>query len=108
MLAVGALRPTNTWDYPTHVLLGLAALALNAWWRGDFQTWQRIEGWAVRSLAFVGLGLLLFYPYITHYATAYTSLEIWKGDRTPLGIYFLLHGRFSCRLCSSSCAKADG
>ncbi|MCS6963105.1 MAG: DUF2298 domain-containing protein [Thermoflexus sp.] len=93
-LVVGALRPTNTWDYPTHVLLGLAALTLNAWRRRDLQTWRGIEGWAARGLAFVGLGLLFFYPYIAHYATAYTSFELWKGDRTPLGTYFLLHGLF--------------
>ncbi len=91
---VGALRPTNTWDYPTHILLGLTALTLNAWTRGDFQGWKGIEGWMARCLAFVGLGALLFYPYLAHYATAYTSFELWKGDRTPLDTYLLLHGLF--------------
>ncbi|WP_322802663.1 DUF2298 domain-containing protein [Thermoflexus sp.] len=93
-LLVGALRPTNTWDYPTHILLGLVALTLNAWERRDFRSWTGIEGWMVRCLAFVGWGILFFYPYLAHYATAYTSFELWKGDRTPLGTYLLLHGLF--------------
>ena len=93
-LVVGALRPTNTWDYPTHLLLGLAALTLNAWTRGDLRTGSGIEGWLVRCAAFVGVGVLLFYPYLAHYATAYTAVELWKGDRTPLDIYLLLHGLF--------------
>lgn len=93
-LTVGALRPTNTWDYPTHLLLGLAALTLNAWERQDFRSGPGIEGWLVRCAAFVGLGMLFFAPYLAHYATAYTAFELWKGDRTPLDIYFLLHGLF--------------
>ncbi len=91
---VGALRPTNTWDYPTHLLLGLAALTLNAWARRDFRTWRGIEGWMARCAAFVGLGVLFFLPYLAHYATAYTAFEEWKGDRTPLFTYLLLHGLF--------------
>ncbi len=93
-LLVGALRPTNTWDYPTHLLLGLAALTLNAWGRGDFRSWRGMEGWIARCAAFVGLGVLFFLPYLAHYATAYTSFEWWKGDRTPLDTYLLLHGLF--------------
>lgn len=93
-LMVGALRPTNTWDYPTHLLLGLVALTLNAWRRKDLQSWRGTEGWIARGIAFAGLGVLFFYPYLAHYATAYTSFEMWKGDRTPLDTYLLLHGLF--------------
>ncbi|WP_352428207.1 DUF2298 domain-containing protein [Thermoflexus sp.] len=93
-LVVGALRPTNTWDYPTHLLLGLTALTLNALWRRDLRTWPGVEGWLARSGAFIALGILFFVPYIAHYATAYTSFEIWKSDRTPLDTYLLLHGLF--------------
>jgi YYY domain-containing protein len=32
-LVIGALRPTNTWDYPTYLLLGVVALGLGAWRR---------------------------------------------------------------------------
>jgi YYY domain-containing protein len=30
-LVIGALRATNTWDYPTYLVLGLMALGLGAW-----------------------------------------------------------------------------
>ncbi|MEJ2149431.1 MAG: DUF2298 domain-containing protein [Chloroflexota bacterium] len=45
-LAIGALRPTNTWDWPTYLLIGMAATILaTAYRRGDMK--------AVRAL---GLG----------------------------------------------------
>jgi YYY domain-containing protein len=30
-LVIGALRATNTWDYPTYLVLGLVALGMGAW-----------------------------------------------------------------------------
>jgi YYY domain-containing protein len=37
-LVIGALRATNTWDYPTYLVLGLIALGLGVW------QWQRSRG----------------------------------------------------------------
>ena len=42
----------------------------------------------------MGLSILAFRPYIEHYATAYSSVELWKGPRTPLQPYILIHGIF--------------
>jgi YYY domain-containing protein len=42
----------------------------------------------------MGLSILAFRPYIEHYATAYSSVELWKGARTPLQPYILIHGIF--------------
>jgi YYY domain-containing protein len=33
-LTIGALRATNTWDYPTYLVLGLVAFGVGAWQRG--------------------------------------------------------------------------
>jgi len=38
-LTCGALLAANTWDYPTYVGLGLAAIALRARWRLASQGW---------------------------------------------------------------------
>jgi YYY domain-containing protein len=42
----------------------------------------------------MGLSILAFRPYIEHYATAYSSVELWKGPRTTLQPYILIHGIF--------------
>lgn len=94
-LVIGALRPTNTWDYPTYLVLGVAALAL-----GAFRSWKsarfpaKSEVWALawRVLSLVGLTVLLYLPYIRHYVAGYTSFEVWSGSRTPFNIYLWIHG----------------
>ena len=47
-LAIGALRPTNTWDFPTYLILGLAALAYGLW-RYLPVTAQTFSGWRLLS-----------------------------------------------------------
>ncbi|MBU0704644.1 MAG: hypothetical protein KKC18_12355, partial [Chloroflexi bacterium] len=47
---------------------------------------------AWRSILFIGLTVLLYLPYIQHYATGYASFEKWNGSRTPVGIYLWIHG----------------
>ena len=106
-LVIGALRPTNTWDYPTYLLLGVAALALGGW----RPAWQRTRGtgdpegagqpspfsatlkeFAWRAILLVGLTILLYLPYIRHFVAGYTSFDVWQGSRTPAKIYLWIHG----------------
>ncbi|HID86799.1 MAG TPA: hypothetical protein EYP55_05395, partial [Anaerolineae bacterium] len=93
-LVLGALRPTNTWDYPTYLLIALGALAIR-----EVQRRGRVDRaglWAVawRFGLIVVLSALLFWPYQARYAAAYTSLELWKGARTKLMDYLVVHGFF--------------
>jgi YYY domain-containing protein len=121
-LVIGALYPTNTWDYPTYLVLGVVGLALGIWRRqaegqtrgqGDKETERQGEGetgghsqfairnspFAIRLGAFawraallVGLSVLLYLPYLQHYVRGYSSAEIWHGSRTPFDIYLWIHG----------------
>lgn len=113
-LAVGALRVTNTWDYPT--LLGLMSLSLliNLFRAAPATPPEQPEegtSRAPRLLPFPYLKLLtpvllfvaaelFFLPFTREYATAYTSFGLWKGTRTPLGIYLVMHGQFLFPLCA--------
>jgi len=36
--------------------------------------------------------VVLYLPYIQHYAAGYTSVERWHGSHTPLDIYLWIHG----------------
>jgi YYY domain-containing protein len=100
-LVVGSLRPTNTWDYYSYLILGIAALIVGAWeaWRakrrcsldvGGMSVWLYVRWLLLRVALLIGLSYLLFLPYIRHYS-GYSSLERWDGGRTPAGIYLWIH-----------------
>ena len=92
-LVLGALRATNTWDYPSYLLLTVASLALWYWRR---QRGQKGWGWlwplAGYGVAVVVGSSLLFWPYLNHYATAYAGLALWKGARTGWRDYLVRYG----------------
>jgi YYY domain-containing protein len=96
-LVIGALRATNTWDYPTYLVLGLAGLALGVltsdrWWAMGAEGRRRLKIFAWRAAVLIGLSFVLFWPYIQHYATGYNSIELWRGQYTPVTVYLLIHG----------------
>ncbi|HET92369.1 MAG TPA: hypothetical protein ENN99_16765 [Chloroflexi bacterium] len=92
-LVIGALWPTNTWDYPTYLVVSLAALvvavASQARVRGS-----DLEGATWRALALIILTRLLYQPYFHHYAAGYSSVKRWEDGQTPLTIYLWIHGLF--------------
>jgi YYY domain-containing protein len=97
-LATGSLWATNSWNYPIALGLALVGLALAGWrllsqstglkdWRG----WIHI---AILAGLLVALSIWLFQPYYQWYGAGYTAVDAWKGSRTPLDAYFLIHGLF--------------
>lgn len=93
-LTIGMLRATNTWDWPTFMVLGVAGLGF-AWWL----SWQRVTRRSlidaiVRIGGFVALSFAFAMPYTTWYAATYGNVLQWQGGKTPLWAYFDLHGVF--------------
>ncbi|HNR96236.1 MAG TPA: DUF2298 domain-containing protein [Anaerolineae bacterium] len=104
-LVVGALRPINSWDYPTYLLVAGVALLLR-----EQELRKRIDLgllWTVgvKSLIVLGLSFVLYQPFLSRYATAYTSFERWKGARTGLGNYLGIHGLFLFVLITWMCIE---
>lgn len=93
-LTTGALWPINTWDFPTYSVLIIAALCCREYMRRGRVDLSGL--WAVvwRTALIVIIGRLLFLPFHQNYASAYFSAELWKGSRTPLWAYLLIHGFF--------------
>jgi YYY domain-containing protein len=93
-LSLGVLWPTNTWDFPTYLLLaGVALLLVEVSRRG----WLNAEawGWAIgRALLVAVLAYAFFFPFHANYARAYSSIRLWDGSRTPLDAYLTIHGFF--------------
>ena len=100
-LAAGALRATNTWDYPTY--LGLMSVSF---WIAlflqptDVRQPKRFPYYKLLMPLFLFIGAeLLFRPFVQNYAVAYTTFERWRGTQTSLGPFLVMHGQFLFPLC---------
>ncbi len=102
-LVIGALRPTNTWDFYTYIVLASLALFYSILrhykprLKLNLEKSELVErlGAALGAvLLLILLALLLYQPFTHWFGQGYTSLEIWKGDRTPLSSYLTHWGLF--------------
>jgi YYY domain-containing protein len=92
-LLLGALRPTNSWDFPAYWGLGALALVFGAWLRERLPWRSALE--ALFGLAVVfGLAWILYSPFSRWFGQAYTAVGLWEGGRTPLNAYLTVHGIF--------------
>ncbi|MGD2148645.1 MAG: DUF2298 domain-containing protein, partial [Anaerolineae bacterium] len=111
-LVIGALRPTNTWDYPTYLLLGLFSLGIGAWQtrpKAGVDTGRanlgvsvsttprrrpyiaRIKSFALPAVALTALTVVLYLPYVRYYVAGYSSFQLWDGGKTPVDLYLWIH-----------------
>ena len=118
--AVGALRPTNTWDFPTYLVLALVALlyiffryrdSFSGGWL-DYRFFKNRWIKLVCILAVFGvLTLYLYYPFSAWYGAGYTSAQLWDGSRTPFWSYMTHWGYLPVlhhRLADSGDDRLDG
>ena len=92
--AIGALRAINTWDLPTYLAVIASALVIGEYARRQTIGLSVILGAGWRLAAIVVLSSLLYQPFISHLATAYTSVEPWLDRRTQMVDYLTVHGIF--------------
>lgn len=91
-LALGALYPTNTWDWPTYLVLSLGALGLAHFIRRKRFDTTTLVGMIWRGLILTVASAVLFLPYLCNYRTPYSSPSLWAGSRTPIWAYLDIHG----------------
>ena len=89
-LAVGALRPTNTWDQYTYLILAAVALFYSAaragWSRGAVRALFR---GVLLAAILAALSVLLYKPFDTWFAQAYNAVQPWEGAKTNLPSYLV-------------------
>jgi YYY domain-containing protein len=108
-LAIGAMRTTNTWDVPPHLLIVFGALVI-----GEVQRLGGLSPRAVFSVAWqCGLVFLLswsvlYQPFWASYGSFYNSIALWEGTRTRLGAYLVAHGLFLFAIVSYLFARVIG
>lgn len=99
-LVIGSLKPTNTWDFYTYLVFGLAGLfyVLARYARTDHLL-SAVPGWIKRLLLALGvvglvtgMALILYQPFTKWFGQAYSSVNAWTGMRTPLITYLVQWG----------------
>ncbi len=103
-LAIGALRPTNTWDLPTYLVLGIIALIYAGWKYVDPTNWNlKIAGskdllkgaWiALSILILIAFTFVFYLPFSESYVQAYGEINEWTGTHTPSNSYWVHWGIF--------------
>ena len=93
-VVLGALPPTNTWDFPVYWLLGVLAVGYAEWLRSD----KRDVWMALRALLSAGIllgaGRLLYLPYHQAYGQGYMNVDLWEGSLTNVKDYLYVFGLF--------------
>jgi YYY domain-containing protein len=91
-LIFGSFRAANTWDFPTFLGLGVLVILWTVWRDRTGSLRRTLLVGAAYALAFVGLAVALYWPFAMWFKTAYVSLELWTGRRTPLIDYLFVFG----------------
>ena len=92
-IAVGALRLLNTWDYPTYLLFGAAAVALGEFLAHGGLSFITLLRVGVKSLLVFAIGYVVFLPYHLNYETFFSSIER-TTNTTPLWQFLAISGLF--------------
>ena len=93
-LTIGALRATNTADYPTYVGVAIVALAFGTWPAESLKekdTWFRV---IMRVGLLLGSAIILFSPFAPSDRLGGTAIDGWTGSKTELWAYLMAHGIF--------------
>lgn len=98
---VGAIKPSNTWDFYTFLILNVSILAYVAfnYWRPIPHQLPKITPRATLALQIVTicavlvvLSFVLYQPFNANFHPAFSQIGFWNGDRTPINAYLLHWG----------------
>ncbi len=93
-VVLGALQPTNTWDYLTFTALALCVLVYIGWRYLPSVQWQFLPAWTRRWITpvFSAVGLffltrVFYFNFNRFFFPGYNSVGFWNGAKTPLKSY---------------------
>ena len=94
-LAIGVLWPTNSWDWPTYLVLGILAVFFHAYRQNDDSFNLSMLGTAfLQAIVLAALSALLFWPFRANFGSGYSSIKPWPGTYTHLTNYLTIYGLF--------------
>lgn len=108
-LTIGAMRTTNTWDVPPHLIVVFGALVIAEFARRGRLSWRLVGSvtWKF-GLVFLLSWWLLYQPFWASYGSFYNTVALWTGTRTQLWAYLVVHGLFLFIIVSYLCARVIG
>ena len=93
-LAIGVLRATNTWDWPTYLVIGALAVTFYVYrQRGRFDLGTAGQS-AVLTALLAGISIITFWPFAANYGVGYTSFSLWPGSYSHVSNYLIIYGLF--------------
>lgn len=93
-LSIGVLRATNTWDFPTYLLIGVLAAGYNAYQRRGRLDLKTLGQATIQAIALAAIAIVLFLPFAENYGVPYTSFSLWPGSYTHVTNYLFIYGLF--------------
>lgn len=101
-IVLAILRMTNTWDFYTFGFLSLVPLVFSLKkivipnWFFPFLSERSRKIFAIVFLLALGICIAMLFslPFQRWYGQAYTSIDIWEGEKTPIGSLFAHWGIF--------------
>ena len=93
-LAVGVTFATNSWDWYTYMILAIAGLVFAAFLRGGPLNRRTVIPFVAQIVGFFAAQQIVGLPFRTYFATAFNSVELFRGNKTPLWAYLDIHGVF--------------
>ncbi|MFN2138377.1 MAG: DUF2298 domain-containing protein [Candidatus Promineifilaceae bacterium] len=93
-LAIGVLRATNTWDWPTYLVIGALAIAFYVYRQRARLDLGTIAQAIVLAALLVGLSITTFWPFAANYGVGYTSFSLWPGSYSHVSNYLIIYGLF--------------
>ncbi len=92
-LAIGSLRAINTWDYPTQLAVGAAAVLIGEYARSRQMSLLLLLRVAVQAALLYWVTTILFAPFIDDYRSFADGVFFSKWQ-TPLYAYLGIHALF--------------
>jgi uncharacterized membrane protein len=89
-LALGSLRPTNTWDYPLYLAVTGVAIGGGQLWRYRRITGRMLLETGLALAAMFALATLLYRPFDQWFVAAYSEVKRYEAETTTLEgfVYF--------------------
>jgi YYY domain-containing protein len=92
-IVVGALRVTNSWDFPTYLLLSGAAVGGGELLYGWSRPWRSAGRAVLKLIVVVAVGYFVFLPFHQRFELFNDGVEA-SQTQTPLWRYLAVHAPF--------------
>jgi YYY domain-containing protein len=93
-LTIGVLRATNTWDWPTYLVIGALAVTFYVYRRRGSFDLSTIGQALLLTTLLIGISIITFWPYAANYGIGYTSFSLWPGSYSHVSNYLIIYGLF--------------